>query len=213
MDAGRPDGPIEDADVADLVAGALAGDERCWEEIVRRHSRLVLSRIRQFRLTVHQAEDVAQTVWLNLLEHLDGLRDPAALPGWISTATRRECLRVSRLDHRDLAVDPQSDGLETAVEEDMGARLLLFELVRAVRDGLAELPARQRELLVLLVADPPLSYGEISRRLDIPVGSIGPTRARGLARLRTTDAMASYLRAHPDDSAGKRGVRDAVALG
>ncbi|WP_235929531.1 RNA polymerase sigma factor [Cellulomonas citrea] len=213
MDAGRSDDPIEDADVTELVTGALAGDERCWEEIVRRHARLVTARIRQFRLDAHQAEDVAQTVWLNLLEHLGELRDPAALPGWISTATRRECLRVARLDHRDLAVDPQSDGLESAVEQDMGARLLLVELVQAVRDGLAELPARQRDLLVLLVADPPLSYVEISRRLDIPVGSIGPTRARGLARLRTTEAMASYLRERPGTHAGEKGVRDAVAFG
>ncbi|MCG2797916.1 MAG: sigma-70 family RNA polymerase sigma factor [Cellulomonas sp.] len=213
MNGRRADGGIDGTSITALVAGALDGDERCWEEIVRRHSRLVVARIRQFRLSTQQAEDVAQTVWLNLLEHLGELRDPAALPGWISTATRRECLRVARLNHRDVAVDPQSDGLETVIEEDMASRLLLAELVRAVRDGLAALPARQRDLLVLLVADPPLSYEEISRRLDIPVGSIGPTRARGLARLRTTDAMASYIRAHPDHSAGGKGVRDAVALG
>ena len=102
-------------DAPALVAGALGGDSRAWSEIVRRHTPAVVARVRQFRLTPHQAEDVAQTVWLNLLENLEKLRDPHALPGWIATTARHECIRVTNVNRRTVPVDPQTGRLDGVV--------------------------------------------------------------------------------------------------
>ena len=140
-----------------LVTGALSGDQGAWTEIVRRHTPAVLARVRQFRLTPHQAEDVAQTVWLNLLENLEKLRDPHALPGWIATTARHECIRVTNMNRRTVPVDPQGGRLDGAAESDLDERMLAVERERALREGLAELPTPQRELLLMLAVDPPLS--------------------------------------------------------
>lgn len=204
--------PYRSSSIADLVAGARSGDERAWDEIVRRHTALVLARAREFRLSPQHTEDVAQTVWLNLLEHLDRLREPEALPGWISTTTRHECLRVVRVARRSVPVDPQGGRLDGQVTTDMDEGIVEAERYRALRDGLAELPEHQRDLLVLLASDPPLSYAEISARLGLPVGSIGPTRSRGLARLRRTAAISGYL-ASLDDATLGEGERHVLALG
>lgn len=198
-----------------LVGGALAGDEAAWTEIVRRHAGLVLARVRQFRLTPQQAEDVAQTVWLNLCEHLAEVREPEALPGWIATIARRECLRVVALSRRSVPVDPSTGRLDVPEPDDedgLAFDLLRIERSRALHAALAELPEHQRRLLLLLSTDPPPSYQEISERLGIPIGSIGPTRQRGLDRLRRARAIRDYL-AEANGSAFGEGGRDVRALG
>lgn len=194
--------PNRSRGTADLVTGALTGDEGAWNEIVRRHVPAVLAQVRQFRLSPEHAEDVAQTVWLNLLEHLDKLRDPAALPGWVSTTARHECIRMTQRNRRSVPVDPQTGSLDVGVHQDLDEGMDQVERYRALRDGLAELPEHQRELLIMLSTDPPLSYQEISARLGIPVGSIGPTRGRGLARLRQTPAIKNYLAARTNAGEG-----------
>jgi len=206
------DDPYRAWDAPALVAGALDGDQGAWTEIVRRHAPAVIARVRQFRLTPHQAEDVAQTVWLNLLENLEKLRDPHALPGWIATTARHECIRVTNLNRRTVPVDPQGGRLDGADESDLDAQMLLVERERALRDGLAELPVHQREVLLMLSVDPPLSYAEIAEKLGVPIGSIGPTRGRGLARLRETAAIKNYVAAWKAPTAGEGG-RDVLALG
>lgn len=180
----------------DLVSRARAGDQAAWNAIVDRFLPLVNGVISRFRLSSQDADDVNQTVWLRLVEHLDDLREPRALPGWLSTTCRNEALRVIRLRGRDSLTDPQGTtferlGDDTALDE----RLLLEERAQALRDGLAELPAARRELLELLMTDPPLSYDEISAKLGIPKGSIGPTRARALEQLRNTTAMSALVAA------------------
>ncbi len=219
-----PDGPDPSSpraagvDVGVLVAAALAGDEDAWAEIVRRHTGLVLSRIRPFRLTPQQSEDVAQTVWLNLVEHLGSLRDPQALPGWIATTTRHEALRVATAGRRAIPVDPGTGDFDRADEggddgeAGLAAALLRDERHRALRAGLAELPEHQRRLLLLLSTDPSPSYQEVSQRLGIPVGSIGPTRQRGLDRLRRTGALRAYVAATSATTVGAGG-RDVLAWG
>jgi RNA polymerase sigma factor (sigma-70 family) len=189
--------------VAELVAAAIAGDERAWDRIVERYLPLVFSVLRPFRLPSSDAQDVSQTLWLRLIEHLEGLLDPRALPGWIAVTTRKEAIRMVRLRGRTVQVDP----MESQVLDDRSDvpqvedQLLRSERRQMLRDGLAELPVKQQELLLLLTADPPISYLEISRRLNIPVGSIGPTRARCLARLRATTAMREYF---PSDGVSTR---------
>jgi RNA polymerase sigma factor (sigma-70 family) len=173
-----------------LVSSAREGDQVAWNAIVERFLPLVCALVRRHRLSDADGDDVCQTVWLRLVEHLDDLREPAALPGWISTTTRNECLRLIAARKRMTPVDPMDSGsLEDAIDDVAAVDLIAIEERQALRDGLAELPSGRRELLMLLLTDPPIPYADISERLGIPVGSIGPTRARALDQLRNTRAL------------------------
>jgi RNA polymerase sigma factor (sigma-70 family) len=188
---------MDDGDypVTSLVDAAAGGDEHAWHEIVDRYAPLLASVIRRFQLTTSESQDVAQTVWLRLIEHLGSLREPRAVPMWIITTGKRESLRCVSDRRRTLPYDPSDPSWPAASAEDTepDAELLRAERHETLLAGLAELPARQRELLLLLMEDPPLSYAQISRRTGIPIGSIGPTRGRALERLRQTFAVRDHL--------------------
>jgi RNA polymerase sigma factor (sigma-70 family) len=188
--------------VAELVEGARQGDQRSWDELVERFLPLVSAIVARHRLRGHDADDVNQTVWLSLVEHLGDLREPRALPGWISTTTRHECLRVIKGSRRTVLVDPQSASVLDPPDEerDVADGVLALERQQVLRAGLAELPDDRREMLTLLLADPPLPYREVSRLLGIPVGSIGPTRARALDQLRNSNALRGFLAEAPRGS-------------
>jgi RNA polymerase sigma factor (sigma-70 family) len=172
-------------DVAALVGSAKEGDEAAWSRLVELYTPLVRAITRGYRLGDRDAEDVGQVVWLRLVEHIGRLRVPEALPGWIATTVRNECLRLTRGNRRVLLVDPLDEQHPIASDHpDVDADLLHAERVQAVRIGLADLPPAQRDLLLLLATDPPPSYREISATLDMPIGSIGPTRGRYLRRLK-----------------------------
>jgi RNA polymerase sigma factor (sigma-70 family) len=178
-----------------LVDAAVRADQRAWHEIVDRYAPLLASVISRFRLSPAEAQDVAQTVWLRLVEHLGSLREPRALPMWIVTTAKREALRCVSDQRRMTPLDPQDPSwLATSADAaEPDAELVRAERHEALLAGLAELPARQRDLLVLLMVDPPLSYEAISQRTGIAPGGIGPTRSRALARLRQTIAVTHYL--------------------
>lgn len=172
-------------------------DEQAWERLMLRYQPLVDSVIRRHRLSTWDGEDVSQHVWMQLVNHVGRLREPRALAGWIATTTARRCCEVLRKQKRVVYVDPvDGQGLDgadcTAVcgagstAQGIDGSLLRAELQEAVRRGLAELSADQRTLLLLVTADPAVPYREISRLMDLPVGSIGPTRARLLKRLRNS---------------------------
>jgi RNA polymerase sigma factor (sigma-70 family) len=181
-------------DVGVLLRAAADGDAGAWNALVDRYIALVWSVTRAYRLAAKDAEDVSQTVWLRLVEHVEDIREPRALPRWIMTTAKHESLRLLRSAQRELLVDPQADAsLEDPAHPEIDAELLRSERQQVLRDALSELSPPHRELLLLLSADPPISYREISRLLDIPIGSIGPTRARCLDRLRATPAMRAYL--------------------
>ena len=195
--------------IPELVAAAALGEQSAWNRLVERYMPLVYSVIRGYRLMGADAEDVSQTLWLRLVEHLKDIREPRALPSWIVTTTKREALRVLKTRDRMLPVDPLSGNLEPGTTDSAGPEDDLHRAARhqALREGLAELPMQDRELVLLLVADPPVSYVEIGRRLGIPVGSIGPTRARCLNKLRMTSAIRAFLTAEgdlDDDTGGDR---------
>jgi RNA polymerase sigma factor (sigma-70 family) len=185
----------DDYPVTWLVDLAARGDERAWREIVSRYTPLLAGVIGRFRLPVAEAQDVAQTVWLLLLEHLGALREPRALPVWIITTAKRECMHCLSRRRRMVPFDPQDPSWVAATAEDTEpeADLVRAERHEALLAGLAELPPRQRELLVLLMADPPLSYDTIHQRTGIAIGSIGPTRSRALERLRRTAPVTRCL--------------------
>jgi len=168
-----------------LVAGALAGDRVAWDGLVERFTPLVLSVVRRYGTYGPDADDVVQTVVGPLVEHLGGLRDPEALPRYLIQTATHECYRLFGARKRVMLVDPTGPGLpERADDPEIDTPMIAAERQQQLLAALAQLPERQRELLFLLLEDPPPSYEEISARLDMPVGSIGPTRARCLERLR-----------------------------
>jgi RNA polymerase sigma factor (sigma-70 family) len=180
----------DDPRVVALVTRASGGDQDAWHELVDRYAPLVYTICTRYRLSNHDIEDVGQNVWLLLVEQLGKLREPAALPGWLATTTARECLRVvtaaSKTDRLSMGLDDSVLFVDDAVIDE---ELLLAERNAALRAAFAELPSRCQQLLSMLISDPPHSYTEINARLGIPVGSIGPQRARCLDRLRRSSSL------------------------
>jgi RNA polymerase sigma factor (sigma-70 family) len=184
-----------DPQVIDLVTRARNGDRSAWDTLVDRYSPLIWSICRRYQLDRTDAQDVGQTVWLRLVEQLDNLREPAALPGWLATTTQRECYRVSRASCRQFSADqvPDAENLpdeQAAMTED---ELLVAERHAALRAAFSDLPPRCQQLLALLIADPPVPCAEISARLGIAIGGIGPSRSRSLERLRRHPAVAALI--------------------
>ncbi len=182
----------DDPHVVALVTRASGGDQDAWYELVDRYAPLVYTICTRYRLSNHDIEDVGQNVWLLLVEQLGKLREPAALPGWLATTTARECLRVvtaaSKAERLGTGLDDSVIFVDDAVIDE---EILVAERNAALRVAFAELPPRCQRLLAMLISDPPHSYAEIHRELDIPVGSIGPQRARCLERMRRSSALAA----------------------
>jgi RNA polymerase sigma factor (sigma-70 family) len=172
-------------DVAGLVRRAADGDLQAWERLVDQFARLIWSITGDFKLVESDAADVAQTTWLRLLEHIDRIEHPDRVGSWLAATARHECLR-SLAAHKKVVLGHDEEDLNSVIahEPEVDARLLADERALVVREALTRLPRRWQRLLDMLMADPPASYAEISDQLGLPVGSIGPTRGRCLARLR-----------------------------
>jgi RNA polymerase sigma factor (sigma-70 family) len=182
--------------VSDLMTGARSGERQAWDALVERYDPLIWSICRRHRLGRTDTEDVRQAVWLYLVAHLGSLHAPAALPGWLATTTRRECLRVQRAG-RPLAAGSPLDA-ETLPDDQAQAvdqELLAAERRAALRDAFRDLPSGGQRLIALLLEDPPLPYAEVSVRLGIPIGSIGPSRRRYLDKMRRHPAIAALITA------------------
>jgi RNA polymerase sigma factor (sigma-70 family) len=179
------DDSTDASDVARLVQRAAAGNRWAWERLVDQYSRLIWAITRDFKLVDSDAADVAQATWLRLLEHIDRLRSPDRVGYWLAATARNECLR-SITARKKVLLGRDEVTLEgvAAAESDVDERLLTAERAQMVREALSCLPWTWQQMLKLLMADPPASYAEISDQLGLPVGSIGPTRQRCLARLR-----------------------------
>jgi RNA polymerase sigma factor (sigma-70 family) len=187
-----------DPPVTDLVIRARNGDSQAWDALVERYAPLVWSICRRYRLGSADAEDVNQSVWLALVDQLAALREPAALPGWLATTTQRECGRILRAAHGPQIAWYVPDAENIPDEQAVTAEeeLLLAERNAALREAFADLPPGCQQLIALLIEDPPVSYADISAKLGIPVGSIGPSRARCLAKLRRHPAIAALIDAN-----------------
>jgi RNA polymerase sigma factor (sigma-70 family) len=176
---------VTDLDPAATLAAAAKGDQRAWESIVSAYSNLVWSVARGYRLSAADAADVYQGTWLRLVEHFGDIRDGTRLAGWLATTARREALSLLRRAGRDVPVDNLDlvggplAGESTAAED----RLIRGEETRALWQAFGQLSHSCQRLLRIVFADPPPRYQDISEALDMPVGSIGPTRARCLASL------------------------------
>jgi RNA polymerase sigma factor (sigma-70 family) len=171
-----------DRDLVATVRAARAGDADAWTSLVRRFDRVLRHIARSYRLAPDDVDEVVQTTWLELLEAIQRIREPAALGGWLATVTRRNALRRRQMHVREQLTDdprlgdrPDSEGAEASV--------LAAERRAALAGALADLPDRHRRLLTVLLTQPTLDYREVGELLSMPVGSIGPIRARALARL------------------------------
>jgi RNA polymerase sigma factor (sigma-70 family) len=171
------------SDVERLVRDAAAGDQAAWNRLVERFNGLVWAVVRSHRLAGADASDVVQTTWLRLVEHLDRLQDPERVGAWLATTARRECLRTLRMSARVLPTETELLP-DPGIDAPLGAALLAEERDRALWEAFGGLSERCQVLLRLLVADPPPSYEDVGAALDMPIGSIGPTRQRCLERLR-----------------------------
>ncbi len=169
-----------------LIAACLEGDAQAWAELVERYQRLVYSVAMHHGLERAEADDVFQTVFIIVLNKLDTCRDQERLASWLTTITRREAWRVAR--QRRLGPSVTDDGLAESLPSTQPPPEALIEQVEEqalIRQALDRLGGRCRRLLWhLFYPDEPLSYAEIAERLNMPQGSIGPTRARCLAHLR-----------------------------
>ena len=180
----EPKEAIEALDAGQLVRRAAEGDRRAWERLVDKYARLIWAITRDFKLGESDAADVAQATWLRLLEHIDRIEYPDRVGSWIAATARNECLR-SLAARKRVVLAHDEVTLETVASSDAAVDegLLAAERAEVVREAVSRLPHRWQQLMELLMSDPPVSYAEISDRLDLPVGSIGPTRRRCLARL------------------------------
>ncbi|MBV9310611.1 MAG: sigma-70 family RNA polymerase sigma factor [Solirubrobacterales bacterium] len=169
--------------VAGLVESAASGDQRAWDALVQEFGGLVWAVARAHRLRDADAADVAQATWLRLFEHLHRLNDPTRVGAWLATTARRECLRVIRDNERRVPFGddgPEPESAEISPDD----AVLITERDHALWRSLSRLRASDQSLLRLLMADPCPPYEEVSAALDMPIGSIGPTRQRALERLR-----------------------------
>jgi RNA polymerase sigma factor (sigma-70 family) len=168
----------------DLVGRAAVGDPDAWDQLVDDLTGLLWTVARSNGLDQTDAADVVQTTWLRLAENLHRLRDPERVSAWLVTTARRESLRVLRGSKRDVPVGVEVAPMHQAPSDDPEEPVLRAEQDARLWGAFSSLPTLCRSLLRVLIADPAPSYAEVSAALDMPVGSIGPRRARCLQRLR-----------------------------
>lgn len=169
---------------ADLMHGVAAGDRHAWEELVGRYTGMLYAITRSYGLDAATRGDVVQTTWLLLVEHLGTLRQPGAVGGWLATTVRRQCLLLVRSRPRELLVEHADDLYPLGNDHSPEGEVVARDRDARVRAAFHRLPVKDRRLLACLMISAPCTYADASARLDMPVGSIGPNRARSLQRLR-----------------------------
>jgi RNA polymerase sigma factor (sigma-70 family) len=187
----RPDSSASDLGV--LLARAAEGDADSWCQITTRFTRLLWAVARSYRLSSEDCADVVQTTWLRLVEHLRTIENPNALPGWLATTARREALSQLRRRTHDAPLEADSPSSRT----DNGPREADAPLLDEERDAqlwrcFDQLPERDQRMLRILMSWDRPSYTSVAAALDLPVGSIGPTRMRALERLRGIITSSGY---------------------
>jgi RNA polymerase sigma factor (sigma-70 family) len=187
-----------DAPASTLLAAARGGSQKAWTALVGRYTPLLWSTTRRFRLNEADSADVVQMTWLRLIESLDHIWSPDALPGWLVTTCRREALRTVQSNTRRAVREAEAsrDALEhhprSSPYLEPSEIMLRAETAAILRSAVEELPDRQRQLIDELLDVDATRRGEYSRvaaALDMPIGSIGPTRQRAIRQLRKTEAV------------------------
>jgi RNA polymerase sigma factor (sigma-70 family) len=183
-----------------LLRAAAQGDEEAWNQLVDHFNGLLWAITRAHRLGHADAADVVQLTWTRLVENLDRIYDPEHVGAWLATTTRRECLRVLQQTGRTQPMESPPEWA-SAHRTDSGPEVAVLTSERdaLLRQAMRELSPRCQQLLSVLMAPEPPSYVEVSAALGLPIGSIGPTRARCLDCLRRHAARLGL--ADADDSA------------
>jgi len=148
----------DDQCVTDLVMRARKGNQQAWEALVERYAPLIWSICRHYRLDRSDAEDVAQSIWLQFVNHLGAIRDPAAVPGWLTTVTRRECGRVVRAARGPQAAGQLADeNLPDKQTRTAEQELLAAERHAVLRDAFTCLSPSRQQLMAMLIGMPSLA--------------------------------------------------------
>jgi RNA polymerase sigma factor (sigma-70 family) len=179
------------ADLTRLTRAAADGDERAWTDLVTRLDAALRAVAGRYRLGA-DADDVVQTAWLRALDNVDRMHDPGAIAGWLVTTTRREAMRTLQRGVREVVTE-EVTAVEQADATTPETVALERERRAAVRDAVARLPRRQRRLMVALLTMPAPIYERVARETGMPLGSIGPTRDRAIARLRQDRRLAEAV--------------------
>lgn len=166
------------------MGAAADGDPNAWARLHDRYANLIWSIARAYRLDQADAADVCQTTWLRLAEHLGSMRDPRQVKYWLATTARREAQRALRRSRHVIPVEADFDLMPDPGGRRCDEGLLERERAGSVRRAFNALPGPCQTLLRVLMSEPSPSYAEVSAALDMPIGSIGPRRARCLERLR-----------------------------
>jgi RNA polymerase sigma factor (sigma-70 family) len=168
--------------VTDIAGWAAGYDEQVWTELVRRHGSMLNAIARQFRMASDDGDDAAQMTWLALLQNAHKVREPEKVAAWLATSMRRNCLKILRRRQHELVSDNCAQRFFTDPWEAVDDRLVHADRDVLLWDSVDRLPPRQRDLVrTLFGAD--MSYGDVSVKMSMPVGAIGPTRHRALRRL------------------------------
>ena len=186
-----PAPPDQEQELVEIVRSARAGDRLAWERLYARFTPMLRRIAGSYRLAPSDTEDAVQTTWLRLVDNIARVREPAAVGAWLAMTARRECLRLRRGAGRERPSDDPALG-DGAVRAEPERDLIAAERHVALGLALATLPERQRKLMTLFLADPSMEYCTVGARLAMPIGSIGPTRARGLARLRDDPRLREF---------------------
>jgi RNA polymerase sigma factor (sigma-70 family) len=181
--------PITDEE---LLAACLRGEHAAWDTLVDRYAGLIYSIPLKYGMSEHDAADVFQAVCVTLFEKLDTIREARGLPAWLITTTSRQCWAVLRQHGRELTRLASDDSPATLDDEPIDPRplpedeLIALERQSVVRGAVARLAPNCRRLVEALFSDAihQMSYQELADSLGVPLNSLGPTRARCLAKLR-----------------------------
>jgi RNA polymerase sigma factor (sigma-70 family) len=174
----------DDRSTTDLVKGAAGGDGRAWDAIVARYTGMVWAVCRGCGLSRTDAAEVSQTTWLRLVERLDSIHDPERLGSWLAVTARRESWQVLRRAGRTIPTDETEALADRETSDEVDHDILASEQHEGLKQAFETLHPRCQRLLRLLTADPAPSYVDVAAALDMPIGSIGTTRARCLDCLR-----------------------------
>jgi RNA polymerase sigma factor (sigma-70 family) len=197
---------LVDAEPVSLVLAARDGSRSAWAELVDRFTPLLWAVARRHRLSTEDAADAVQMTWLRCVERLDQVRDPDSIAAWLVAICRRESLGVLRRHapaHSALIAEIAAIADPTAI--DAADTLIEDEERTILREAISRLPERQRRVIRALLelyegADG--GYREIAQQLDVPVGSLGPTRQRALHRMRADPRLRALRDGHEDAPSG-----------
>ena len=160
------------------------GDQRALDDLVRLMSPVLWHVVRATGLEREPAEDVVQSTWLAMVRSAEGISDPQAVSGWLCTTARREAWRTRKQSTRSTPVEDEALEFRLPNEESPEAAVVLDDEQRRLWSSLAKLPERCQRLLRIVAAEQRPDYTRIASDLQMPVGSIGPTRGRCLDKLR-----------------------------